>query len=131
MTRAVSTFLMFEGAAEEAMNLYVSLFTDAAVHMIERYGPGEQGPEGSLKRAAFSLNGHQLVCYNSPIHHAFTFTPAISLFVECESEAEQEAAFQALSTGGEVLMALDNHGFSTRFGWVNDRFGVSWQLNLA
>lgn len=131
MTRSVSTFLMFEGRAEEALNLYVSLFTGAAIGMIERYGPGEQGPEGSLKRAEFTLNGHHLVCYNSPIHHAFTFTPAISLFVECESEAELEAAFRELSAGGGVLMPLDNYGFSTRFAWVNDRFGVSWQLNLA
>lgn len=63
--------------------------------------------------------------------HDFTFTPSISLFVECESEMELEVAYQALSAGGELLMPLDNYGFSTRFGWVNDRFGVSWQLNLS
>ena len=63
--------------------------------------------------------------------HAFTFTPSISLFVECESEAEMDATFSRLSDGGGVLMPLDNYGFSTRFGWLTDRFGVSWQLNLS
>jgi predicted 3-demethylubiquinone-9 3-methyltransferase (glyoxalase superfamily) len=65
------------------------------------------------------------------VKHAFTFTPSISVFVECESEAELEAVFSRLAAGGSVLMPLDNYGFSTRFGWVKDRFGVSWQMNLA
>ena len=68
-------------------------------------------------------------CIDSPIKHAFTFTPSFSLFVECESEAELDAAFARLSDGGSVLMPPGNYGFSTKFAWVNDRFGVSWQLN--
>jgi predicted 3-demethylubiquinone-9 3-methyltransferase (glyoxalase superfamily) len=131
MARTVATFLMFEGAAEEALNTYVALFSGASISSIERYGPGEQGPEGSFKRAAFTLSGHSLICFDSPVKHSFSFTPSMSLFVECESEAELEAAFAQLAAGGQVLMPLDNYGFSTRFGWVNDRFGVSWQLNLA
>lgn len=131
MARSVTTFLMFEGVAEEALNLYVSLFAGSTVTSLTRYGPGEQGPEGKIKRADVILAQHQLIFFDSPIPHAFTFTPAISFFVECASMEEQEAAYQTLSTGGGVLMPLDNHGFSTRFGWVNDRFGVSWQLNLA
>lgn len=63
--------------------------------------------------------------------HDFSFTPSSSTFVEFGSAAELEQAFQTLSEGGQVLMPLDNYGFSRRFGWVNDRFGVSWQLNLA
>ncbi len=63
--------------------------------------------------------------------HGFGFTPAMSLFVECESEAELDAAFGRLSEGGNVLMPVGNYGFSSRFGWLTDRFGVSWQLNLA
>ncbi|HEX6986703.1 MAG TPA: VOC family protein [Planctomycetaceae bacterium] len=131
MARSVATMLMFEGAAEEAMTFYVSLFGGSEVRRVERYGPGEPGAEGTVKRADFSLAGHEMICIDSPIRHAFTFTPSVSLFVDCESEEEQETAFGRLSEGGKVLMPLGDYGFSTRFGWVNDRFGVSWQLNLA
>ncbi len=63
--------------------------------------------------------------------HAFTFTPSMSLFVECESPGEFERLHEQLAAGGETLMPPDDYGFSTRFAWLNDRFGVSWQLNLA
>ena len=62
--------------------------------------------------------------------HDFTFTPSISIFVDCDDEAELEEVFEQLSRGGEVLMPIDDYGFSAGFGWVSDRFGVSWQLNL-
>jgi len=130
MTRAVSTFLMFEGAATEAMNLYATLFKDCTIEHVERYGPGEQGPEGTVKRSKVRLGGHALMFFDSPIKHGFGFTPAVSIFVDCESKEELGRAFEALSAGGKVLMPLDNYGFSSLFGWVADRFGVSWQLNL-
>ena len=130
MARKITTHLMFEGVAEEAMNFYVSLFGDSEINRLERYGPGEMGAEGTVKQATFTLAGRDFICIDSPVKHAFTFTPSISLFVECESEAELEAAFSRLSDGGRVLMPLDNYGFSTRFGWLTDRFGVSWQLNF-
>jgi predicted 3-demethylubiquinone-9 3-methyltransferase (glyoxalase superfamily) len=130
MAHSVAPLLMFEGAAEEAMRLYVSLFGSSEIKRIDRYGSGEQGA-GLIKRADFTIGGRSVICIDSPVKHAFTFTPSMSLFVNCENEAEQERAFQALSTGGSVLMPLDNYGFSTKFGWVNDRYGVSWQLNLA
>ena len=130
MARAAATMLMFEGAAEEAMNLYVSLFKGPVVMRVERYGPGEQGAEGSVKRADFTLGGHRLACIDSPVKHGFTFTPSVSLLVDCEDEAEMDAAFAGLSEGGAVLMPPGSYGFSTKFAWVNDRFGVSWQLNL-
>jgi predicted 3-demethylubiquinone-9 3-methyltransferase (glyoxalase superfamily) len=131
MARGVATQLMFEGVAEDAMALYTSLFGDSEIKQIERYGPGGPGAEGSVMRARFTLAGRDFFCIDSPIKHGFTFTPSISLFVECESEAELDAAFGRLSDGGRVLMPLGNYGFSARFGWLNDRFGVSWQLNLA
>lgn len=131
MPRTISTFLMFDGAAEEAMNLYVSVFRGSHVARIERYGAEEQGRAGAVKRAHFRVGEHDLMCFDSPVKHGFTFTPSISLFVECESAAELDGAFQQLSAGGQVLMPLDDYGFSARFGWVTDRFGVSWQLNLA
>lgn len=131
MARKVMTHLMFEGAAEEAMSLYVSLFSNSEITQVERYGPGEQGKEGTVKVAYFTLAGRELLCIDSPVKHGFGFTPAMSLFVECENEAELEKVFGRLSEGGGVLMPLGNYGFSSRFGWLTDRFGVSWQLNLA
>ena len=130
MPRAVTTQLMFEGKAEEAMNLYVSLF-GGAVTAIERYGPEGPGAEGSVKRAEFTLAGHRLACIDSPAKHAFTFTPSASLFVECQDEAELDAAFASLSESGAVLMPPGDYGFSKKFTWVSDRYGVSWQLNLG
>jgi predicted 3-demethylubiquinone-9 3-methyltransferase (glyoxalase superfamily) len=121
---------MFDGKAEEAMNLYVSLFKDAKVHHIQRFGPGEGGTEGSLMRASFTLNGQQFMCFNSPVKHAFTFTPATSIFVDCDSEAEVDALHAKLSEGAQVLMPLGEYPFSKKFVWLNDRYGVSWQLSL-
>jgi predicted 3-demethylubiquinone-9 3-methyltransferase (glyoxalase superfamily) len=132
MARSVSTFLMFqEGNAEEAMGWYVSLFPGSQVTNLERWGPNEQGPEGKLKGASVTLCGHELRFFDSAPVHDFTFTPSISLFAECESEDELDRLFTSLSEGGQVFMPVSNYGFSTRFGWCSDRFGVSWQLNLA
>ncbi len=130
MAKSVTPFLMFEGTAEAAANLYVSIFRDSSIESIERYGPGEDGAEGSVKQCHFILAGLPLRCFDSPVKHAFTFTPSVSLFVDCESEAELDAAFAKLSANGTVMMAPDNYGFSSKFTWVSDQFGVSWQLNL-
>jgi predicted 3-demethylubiquinone-9 3-methyltransferase (glyoxalase superfamily) len=130
MNTTVTTFLMFEGKAEEAMNFYMSLFKDARVIDIKRYGPGEAGAEGSVMKATFSLNGRDFICIDSPAKHAFTFTPSISLFVESESEAEVDTLFARLSDGGQIMMPLAAYPFSRKFGWAADRFGVSWQIFL-
>jgi predicted 3-demethylubiquinone-9 3-methyltransferase (glyoxalase superfamily) len=130
MPRSVTTFLMFDGQAEEAMTFYVSLFRGSEVTRIEKYGPNEPGREGSVRRADFVLTGHRMMCIDSPAKHAFTFTPSTSLFVECEDEAELNRAFAALSADGKVLMPPGDYGFSAKFAWLNDRFGVSWQLNV-
>ena len=126
----ITTFLMFEGNAEEAMTFYLSLFDDAEVVSITRYGPDGPGKEGSVQQATFSLAGQPFMCIDSPVKHGFTFTPAMSLFVQCADEAELDRLYAALAEGGTELMPLGNYGFSAKFGWVNDRFGVSWQLNL-
>ncbi len=130
MAKSVTPFLMFEGVAEAAANLYVSLFRDSSIEMLERYGPGENGTEGSVKQCHFIVAGLRLRCFDSPIKHAFRFTPSMSLFVDCDSEAELDAAFAKLAADGAVLMPPGNYGFSAKFAWVSDRFGVSWQLNL-
>ncbi|MGC9469791.1 MAG: VOC family protein [Anaerolineae bacterium] len=131
MTKNVTPFLMFEGDAEAAMNLYVSAFSDATIQHLERFGPDESGAEGSVKMGVLTIGEQRFRCFDSSQPHAFSFTPPFSIFVECESEDELNQLYETLSDGGEVLMPLDNYGFSTRFSWVNDRFGVSWQLNLA
>ena len=127
----VTTFLMFSGQAEEAMNLYTSLFDQSEITSIQRYGPNEAGAEGSVVKATFSIHGQQFMCIDSAIKHAFTFTPSISLFVICESVEEINRVFETLAQDGTVYMGLDAYPFSERFGWVGDRFGVSWQLSLV
>jgi predicted 3-demethylubiquinone-9 3-methyltransferase (glyoxalase superfamily) len=129
MGTAITTFLMFEGQAEEAMGFYASLFDGAKITSIDRYDEGDA--KGTVKRATLRLPSQTLICVDSPVEHAFGFTPAISLFVDCESEGEVDRLFAALAEGGKVLMGLDAYPFSQRFGWVDDRFGVSWQLNLV
>lgn len=121
---------MFTGKAEEAMNFYVSLFPDAQVVNITRYGPDGPGPEGSVIRADFILAGQRVTCIDSPSPHDFTFTPSFSFFVDCANEEELDVFFAQLSKDGGVMMPLDDYGFSRKFAWVADRFGVSWQLNL-
>jgi predicted 3-demethylubiquinone-9 3-methyltransferase (glyoxalase superfamily) len=127
----VHPFLMFEGKAEEAMNFYISLFPGARIIDIARYGADEPGPEGSIKKASFSIGSQTVMCIDSFVKHAFSFTPAISLFVHCESDEEILRLHSALAAGGTELMPLGVYGFSRKFAWLNDRFGVSWQLNLA
>ncbi|SEM94541.1 VOC family protein [Lihuaxuella thermophila] len=127
----ITTFLMFDGQAEEAMNFYTSLFKNSGIISITRYGPDEGGMEGKVVHATFSLNGQVFMCIDSNVKHDFTFTPAMSLYVTCDTEEEIDDLFEKLSQGGGVLMPLASYPFSEKFGWVNDKYGVSWQLNLA
>ena len=125
-------FLMFQdGTAQAALDLYFATFPDSRVVQAERYVEGESGPSGTIKVATFSLCGREFMCSDSPVKHNFSFTPSSSIFVELDSVTELERVFGILSEGGQILMPLDNYGFSQRFGWINDRFGVSWQLNYA
>lgn len=127
----VSTFLMFqEGNAEEAMKFYTSIIEDSQITSIVRYGANEAGPEGTVMQATFKLKGQEFMCIDSYVKHQFTFTPSFSIFVTCNSEEELDNLYVKLSEGGQELMPLNDYGFSKKFGWVNDRFGVSWQLNL-
>jgi predicted 3-demethylubiquinone-9 3-methyltransferase (glyoxalase superfamily) len=133
MDKKITTFLMFEGDAEEAMTFYTSLFDDSEILSMTMSGPdGPGGPdaEGTVQRAVFTLNGQQYMAIDS-FGHNFTFTPAISLFVQCDSEEELERLYEKLMEGGTAAMPLDDYGFSKKFGWVQDRFGVSWQLNYG
>jgi predicted 3-demethylubiquinone-9 3-methyltransferase (glyoxalase superfamily) len=127
----ITTFLMFQGQAEEAMNFYTSLFDKSEIISISRYGANEAGEEGTVKHAIFSLNGQEFMCIDSNVKHDFTFTPSISLYVNCDTEDELDRIYEKLSEGGKVLMPLAAYPFSKKFCWVQDKYGVSWQLNLA
>ncbi len=126
----ITTFLMFSGKAEEAMNYYISVFDQAEILSIQRYGANEAGVEGTVLHATFSLCGQVFMCIDSSAKHDFTFTPAISLYVTCATEDEIERMFEKLSQGGAVFMPLAAYPFSDKFGWVADKYGVSWQLSL-
>ena len=132
--RDLVPFLMFcrehAGQAEEAITFYCSVFPDSRLLRIDRYGPGENEPEGSVRTAAFEIGGKQIMAIDSSPHE-FSFTPAISLWIECSSAEEIDELAAALGEGGQALMPLGDYGFSQRFTWLADRFGVTWQLNLA
>lgn len=123
-------FLMFQGKAEEAIQFYASLFDDGEILEVRRYGPEGPAPEGTFMLARLRLAGLEVTCFESPAKHEFDFTPSFSLFVDCQDNEELERLVAALGEGGSTLMPLDNYGFSKRYAWLNDRFGVSWQLNL-
>lgn len=133
--KSIKTSLMFvgeqAGKAEEAIKFYTSLFPDSEIIDLQRYEAGEHEPEGSAKMARFTISGNEFMALDSHLDHQFTFTPSMSLYVECESMSEIEKVFRALAEDGSELMPLDNYGFSQKFGWLKDRYDVSWQLNLS
>ena len=109
MAISARPFLMFEGQAEEAMQLYTSLFLGSEMTVAARYPDSNK-----VMRGSFRVAGQEVQVTDSPVHHAFTFTPASSLFVECESEAELRRLAEAL--GAQVLMPVADYGFSRLFG---------------
>ena len=127
----VTPFLMFQdGNAEEAMNYYTSLIEDSAITSITRYGANEAGDEGTVMHATFSLKGQEFMCIDSNLKHEFSFTPSFSIYLTCTSEKELDDLYGTLIQDVQALMPLDDYGFSKKFGWLNDRYGISWQLNL-
>jgi predicted 3-demethylubiquinone-9 3-methyltransferase (glyoxalase superfamily) len=127
----IAPFLWFDTQAGAAAKFYVSILPSSRIVSVNRYGAGEPGKEGTVKQAVSELNNTKLMCIDSPVQHAFTFSPAMSLFIDCDSPNEIDRLYGSLIEGGRALMPPDSYGFSRRFAWVQDRFGVSWQLNLA
>lgn len=128
---SMKPFLMFQGAkAEEALRFYVETIPGSRIDNLELFGPEGPGPEGTVLRGYVTIAGQQVMAHDSFIKHGFDFTPSFSFFLDCADEAEFDRLFAALSEGGAVLMPPDNYGWSRKFGWLSDRFGVSWQLNL-
>ncbi len=112
----ITPFLWFDGKAEEAMNFYVSIFKNSRVVRVTRYGESGPGPKGTVMSATFQLEGQDFFALNGGPQ--FQFTPAISLFVSCETQQEVDELWEKLSKGGE----------KERCGWLKDRYGLSWQV---
>ena len=113
---SVTPFLWFDGQAEEAANYYLSVFPDASLTSIHRYGPEGPGPEGSVLTVNFKLCGQPFVALNAGPQ--FTFTPALSLFIDCDSQEQADQLFDTLAAEGQTMAC----------GWVTDKFGVTWQI---
>jgi len=112
----ITPFLWFNGRADEAANFYVSVFPDAKVVSVSRYGEEGPGPTGTVMTTAFQLLGHDFIALNGGPE--FAFTPAISFVVSCETQQEVDHYWDSLSAGGRTQ----------RCGWLTDKFGVSWQI---
>lgn len=129
----INPCLWFEHQAEEAARFYTSLFKNSKMGKIARFGEaGAQvsgRPKGSVMTVDFEIAGYKMVGLNGGPH--FKFTPALSLFVWCETEAEIDRLWQGLSAGGVTRMGLDKYPWSAKYGWIADRFGVEWQLILG
>ena len=121
-------FLMFQGEAKQALALYRATFPDYEEVVLQEHGEGPQA--GQVAMARIRLGGLEIMLYDSPPVHAFTFTPSTSTFIECDDEAQLRDLAAKLGEGGAVMMPIGNYGFSTLFTWLADPFGVSWQLNL-
>jgi len=122
-------FLWFDTEAEEAARLYTSLFGGSAILGTRRYGEAGPGPKGSVMTMSFRLQGLEFMALNGGPR--FRFSPAVSFFVACAGESEIDALWRGLSPGGQVRMELGRYPFSEKFGWLSDRYGVSWQLARA
>ena len=123
-------FLMFTGNAEEAINLYCSAVPGSKIENIERFEEGLVGKAGTIKKALITVAGMGLMCFDSPVKHEFGFTPSFSIFVNADDREQFDAVLKALGEDSRPLMPPGNYGFSQWFTWFQDRFGVSWQLNL-
>ncbi len=127
----IRPMLMFAGRAEEAMNFYTELFEGSEIGFMTHYGPDYPGPKGQVVHATFTLSGQEFLAMDTgDVEHAFRFTPSISFYVTCDDEAEVDRLYAAITEGGSVMMELGQYPFAKKYAWVQDRFGVSWQLYL-
>ena len=116
MNQKITPFLWFNGQAEEAARFYVSIFENSKMGELRRWGAAGPGPNGGVMSASFELAGQHFIALNGGPQ--FSFTPAISFFVDCKTQAELDDLWQRLSAGGQKLPC----------GWLTDRFGISWQI---
>ncbi|MEM1337183.1 MAG: VOC family protein [Bacteroidota bacterium] len=137
----LTTFLTFVGKqcgkAEEAMQYYTSVFPNSEIKSITKYPEGEAGGTPELiKYGVFTLNGTQYMVSESNFDHAWSFSPGVSLFMESDDDDELQRLFETLSSdGGQIMVPLDHYetgdyGFGKKFGWCEDKYGISWQFLL-
>jgi len=112
----ITPFLWFDNNAEEAMNFYISIFKNSKIGQVRRYGEAGPGPKGSVMTATFQIEGQDFMALNGG--PAFKFSPAISFFVNCETQEEVDQLWEKLFAGGETMQC----------GWLKDKFGVTWQI---
>jgi predicted 3-demethylubiquinone-9 3-methyltransferase (glyoxalase superfamily) len=112
----ITPFLWFNDQAEEAVRFYTSVFKNSKVGSITRYGETGPGPKGAVMTASFELDGQDFIALNGGPH--FSFTPAISFLVTCETQGEIDELWEKLCEGGEEVQC----------GWLKDKFGLSWQI---
>jgi len=111
----ITPFLWFDDKAEEAMNFYLAIFKNSKAGHIYRNGDSAGG-SGKVMSVTFELDGQPFMAMNGGPH--FTFSPAISMFVNCETQSEVDELWEKLSAGGE----------KSRCGWLKDKYGLSWQI---
>ncbi|HEY4841502.1 MAG TPA: VOC family protein [Terriglobales bacterium] len=112
----ITPFLWFDGKAEEAANFYVSIFKNSKILNLAHYGEAGPGPKGTVMLATFQIEGQKFMALNGGPH--YTFSPAISFYVDCETQAEVDELWEKLTAGGSDVQC----------GWLRDKFGVSWQI---
>jgi predicted 3-demethylubiquinone-9 3-methyltransferase (glyoxalase superfamily) len=112
----ITPFLWFDHQAEEAAKFYTTLFKDSKIVSISRYGEGGPGPQGTVMTVNFELEGQEFIALNGGLE--YTFSPAISFFVDCATQAEVDRLWEKLTEGGEEVQC----------GWLNDKYGLSWQI---
>lgn len=129
----ITPCLWFNNNAEEAVKFYTSVFkngkTTTITHYDEESSKASGQPEGSVLTVEFDIEGQHFMALNGgPI---FTINPSISFFVHCKTAAEVDALWEKLSDGGKVMMELGEYPYSKRYGWLADKFGVSWQIMMS
>jgi predicted 3-demethylubiquinone-9 3-methyltransferase (glyoxalase superfamily) len=129
----ITPFLWFDHQAEDAVKFYTTTFANSKVKLVTRYGKdvakASGRKEGTVMTVSFQVEGQDFIALNGGPGPALS--PAISFFVHCDKPKDVDRLWAKLSPGGEVITALDKYPFSDRYGWIKDRFGVSWQLIVA
>jgi predicted 3-demethylubiquinone-9 3-methyltransferase (glyoxalase superfamily) len=113
---AITPFLWFNDKAEEAANFYVSIFPNSKILSVSRYGETGPGPKGSVMTVNFELGGRQFIALNGGPR--YSFTPSVSFLVPCETQQEVDAYWDKLTAGGKPIQC----------GWLEDKYGLSWQI---
>lgn len=131
MTDTLTVQLMFQGRASDALDLYATAIAPFELLGRTLYGPDDMGAEGQVKTAWFRIGNVQVHCFDSPVPHDFDFTPSASLCLSLNGNGAVTDTFEKLADSGTILMPLGSYDFNPWYGWVQDRFGVSWQLSVT